>query len=207
MDKLISVRLGDKACFAFLKKFNGSTKPRSFWMINKGIPNILYDSAPFATSRNEKISCKQTSKQRSKDLSLCKCDARIYVRSIWCFPSFEIAGVCMHMSVWSKYIKLIENSAPMIFYSNCTCTLFSSSSPPIQEMRRCLTSVKPCGDTWRSFLKTLLQGRSPLWSATTSACPLRGHTRRTRSRSFYSLVSLANACTDAAKDTQTQIYE
>ena len=101
MDKLVSARLSDEARVAFLKKFNGSMKPRLFWMMNKGIPSILYDCVPFATGSSEKISCEHTIKQRSKDVSLCKCDARIYVRSIWRFPSFafEIAGVCVHMRV------------------------------------------------------------------------------------------------------------
>ena len=100
MDKLVSARLSDEARVAFLKKFNGSMKPRLFWMMNKGIPSIQCDSVPFVTSGSEKISCKHSSQQRLKDVSLCKCDARIYIRSIWRFPSFplRIAGVfIMHV--------------------------------------------------------------------------------------------------------------
>ena len=105
LDKLVSAGLSDKARVAFLKKFNNRGKTRLFWMMNKGEPNILYDCVPFATGGIEQISCKHAIKQRSKDVSLCKCDARIYVRSIWRFPSFafEIAGVCI-MHVWSKHI-------------------------------------------------------------------------------------------------------
>ena len=110
MDKLVSAWLSDEARVAFLEKFNGSMKPRLFWMTNKGVPSIPDDGVPFATGGSEKISCKPASRQRSKDVSFCKCDARIYVRSIWRFPSFSlrIAGVCVHMRVEQAYKINIE---------------------------------------------------------------------------------------------------
>ena len=86
-DKLINAKLTDKKLKDFVNRLSSSSKPRLFWMTNKGKPRIPYNGVPFATASHQNIYCKTTSKmKRVGDASAFTCDAKIFCRGIWHFP-------------------------------------------------------------------------------------------------------------------------